>query len=166
MPNCKFRHHPVSSGRRPHHVHVWNAIFEILLGHRLEAQGSVKWLKVALRRQGDRFARITSLAFRHCFPHQGIAQTLATVIRRYDDAADARMVITFGPPETSARQEVISVEQAQVTAIRVMAVEFGVGAVLLHHEYVDAHFQHGVKIECGELLEPPHIDRIAGTGGQ
>ena len=51
-------------------------------------------------------------------------------------------------------------------AVDIVAIQFGVRAVLLDDENVDAQLQHGVELDGGEVFHPPHIDLVSGSAGQ
>ena len=76
------------NGRLSDHIDMGNAVFQIFLRYPDKAEGFVETAQMGLRRQGDRICRIKPLTGGDRFAHQCIAQPLAAMGRRDDDAAD------------------------------------------------------------------------------
>ena len=63
-------------------------------------------------------------------------------------------------PKPCAGKKLLAIEQPKMQRLPVLAVEFGIGAVLLDNEDVDAELEHFVELERRELLKPSHVHPV------
>lgn len=142
---------------------MWNAVFEIFVGNRLEAERAIEFLQMALSAKLDRRTRKTGLRKFDGLFHQTLAELVAPVIRRHDDASDLhRLAILFRRQNPQRRCKLFPVENAQVKCLEILAVNLRIGTFLFDHEDIHAQLQHRIKCARGQVVElvPPGNEKL------
>src|SRR5690606_29691720 len=107
-------------------------IFEILFRNRDKAERPVEFPQMALSAKFDRDVRESFMRKFYRLFHQALAELVAAIIRRHDNAPDFhRFASLFRWQNSQARCKFLAIENAQVKCLEILAVDLRIRAFLL-----------------------------------
>lgn len=143
---------------RAQHVEMGNAVFQVRCGSRCKSVRRVERLQVRLRTELDRATRPLRVHQPDAFAQQRMRQSSATKCSSDNHTADARFGITqaWGQHAQVSRQRGVigDTQHMQHGGIGIFAIQFGIGALLLHHKHIRAQPQQRIQLHGAQLRKP------------